>query len=218
MFLNNFVQATRSRLRASALAGATLFTLMGAGSAGAQVMLRVPGDSPGIPAYARADRPFVLHTDEWAAIIFYRTPGCVPVDSNLLDFVDASRAFGCALTISGFELWDNGPGIDGGPRHAISSGLAVPVWFVPWPQLQAALADDVLTITELGSLDPLEGTATTFHEILNPSVPPDTTGGAKVPHLTITASGFLPDGRSFQIEFNSVLKDKPLVNVRIAIR
>ena len=218
MFLNNFVQATRSRLLASALAGATLFTLISAGSAGAQVMLRVPGDSPGTPAYARTDRPFVLHTDEWAAIIFYRTPACVPIDFNLLDFVDAPRAFGCALTISGFELWDNGPGIDGGPRHAISSGLAVPVWFVPWPQLQAALADDVLTITELGSLDPLKGTATTFHEILNPFVPPGTTGGAKVPHLTITASGFLPDGRSFQIEFNSVLKDKPLVNVRIAFR
>jgi hypothetical protein len=218
VFLNNFVQATQSRLSASALAGATLFTLIGAGSAGAQVMLRVPGDTPGIPAYARVERPFVLHTDEWAAIIFYRTPACVPADFNLLEFYDAPRAFGCALTISGFELWDNGPGIDGGPRHAISSGLAVPVWFMPWALLQAALADDVLTMTELASLNPLKGTATIFHEIINPFVPPGATGGAKIPHLTIIASGFLPEGRSFLIEFNNVLKNKPLAKVRIEIR
>ncbi len=218
MSLDNFVQATLSRLLAYALAGATLFTLIGAGSAGAQVRLRVPGDSPGVPAYTRVERPFVVHTDEWAAIIFYRAPACVPADFNLLDFADAPRAFGCALTISGFELWDNGPGVDGGPRHAISSGLAVPVWFVPWPILQAALADDVLTMTELESLAPLKGTATTFHEILSPFVPPGTTGGANVPHLTITASGFLPDRRSFQLELNAVLRNKPFANVRIAFR
>jgi hypothetical protein len=40
------------------------FTLIGAGSAGAQV-LKVPEDVPGVPAYARVERPFVYHTDQW---------------------------------------------------------------------------------------------------------------------------------------------------------
>jgi hypothetical protein len=95
-------------------------------------MLRIPDDSPGIPAYARTDRPFVFHTDQWAAIVFYRAPDCVPGDVNLLNFPDFG-AFTCPLNVSGFERWDNGLGIDAGPRHTVSSGLSVPVWFVPWP-------------------------------------------------------------------------------------
>ena len=209
-------KATVSRLLAPALAGATLFTLIGAGSAGAQVMLRIPGDSPGAPAYARTDRPFVFHTDQWAAIVFYRAPDCVPAGFNLLDFVDIPGAFACPLTVSGFELWDNGPGIDAAPRQAVSSGPAVPVWFVPWTAFQAAIADDVLSKSELESLAPLKGVATTFQEVLHPLVPPGTTGGAKVPHLTITASGVLPDGRSFQYEFTAASKD--VVHVRIVFR
>lgn len=206
------------RLRTSVLAGATLLTLIGAGSTGAEVNLRVPDDTLGIPAYARVERPFRSHTDEWAAIVFYRDPECVPADFNLLDLMDFPRAFDCRLTVSGFEVWDNGPGIDGGPRHAYSSGHGVPVWFVPWSILQAALADDVLTMTELESLVPLKGSATTFHEVIHPLVPPGTTGGAKVPHLTITAFGVLPDGRSFQFLYDDVLKKDPLSKATIVFR
>ena len=215
----NTLKATVSRLLASAVAGATLFTLIGAGSAGAQVLLRIPGDGPGIPAYARVERPFVYHTAEWAAIVFYRAPNCVPGGFNLLAFFDPPpRPFWCSLTISGFELWDNGPGIDAGPRHTVSSGLSVPVWFVPWPALEAAIADDVLTKLELESLAPLKGVATRFHEVLNPFVPPGPTGGAKVPHLTITASGVLPDGKSFQYEFTDVFFPPAVAHVRIVFR
>lgn len=210
--------ATISRLLASALAGAALFTVLGAGSAGAQVMLRIPGDSPGIPAYARTDRPFPFHTDQWAAIVFYREPDCVPDGFNLLDLFDIPGAFACPLTISGFEVWENGPGMDAAPRHTVSTGLAVPVWFVPWPALQAALVDDVLTISELNSLSPLKGVAKTFHELLHPFVPPGTPGGAKVPHLTITASGVLPDGRSFQYEFTAGFLGTEPHHVRIVFR
>jgi hypothetical protein len=214
----NALEATASRLLASALAGAALFTLIGAGSAGAQVMLRVPGDSPGAPIYARVERPFVAHTDQWAAIVFYRAPDCVPGGFNLLDLFDFPAAFLCPLTVSGFELWENGPPIDSAPRHTNLSGLAVPVWFVPWPALQAALADDVLTISELKSLSPLKGVAKTFHEVLHPFVPPGTPGGAQVPHLTITASGVLPDGRSFQYEYTDVFFGQEPRHVRIVFR
>ncbi len=217
----NTFEATIKWLPTSVLAGATLLTLIGAGSAGAEVNLRVPDDTPGIPAYARVERP-TIHTDEWAAIVFYRDPECVPADFNLLDFIDFPRAFDCRLTVSGFEVWDNGPDIDGGPRHAYSSGHGVPVWFVDWSIFQGAIADDFLTMTELESLAPLKGSATTFHEVIHPIVPPGMTGGAKVPHLTITASGVLPDGRSFQLLYDDVLKKNTLEtiveNVRIVFR
>jgi hypothetical protein len=84
--------------------------------------------------------------------------------------------------------------------------------------LQTALADDVLTLSELNSLSPLKGIAKTFHEVLDPFVPPGTTGGAKVPHLTITASGVLPDARSFQYEFTAVSPGPEPHHVRIVFR
>jgi hypothetical protein len=120
----------------------------------------------------------------------------------LLNLFDVPGAFACPLTISGFEIWENGPGIDGAPRQVVSSGLAVPVWLVRWPTLQAALADNTLTISELASLNPLQGIASSYHEVLHPFSPPGTTGGAKVPHIAISASGSLSDGRSFRLVFN----------------
>ncbi len=198
----NPITATVNRLLASALAGAALLTF-GTGLLRAQVMLRVPGESPGAPYYANVERPFIWHTEQWAAIVFLRAPDCVPANFNLLDLYDIPAAFACPLTYSGFELWDK-PGIDGAPRQVVASGIAVPVWFVPWPVLQAASADNVLTKSELESLAPLKGVASVFHEVLHPLGPPGTTGGAKMPHMTITASGFLSDGRSFQYEFTSV--------------
>jgi hypothetical protein len=167
-----------------------------------QTLLSFPAESFGVPAYARVERPFAVHTEEWAAIVFYRLPGCVPAGFNLLNLFDVPGAFACPLTVSGFENWENGPGIDGAPRQVMSSGFAVPVWLVRWPILQAALADDNLTLAELTTLNPLTGTATRFHEVLHPFAPPGTTGGAKIPHITISASGTLSDGRSFRLVFN----------------
>ncbi|MBI4907490.1 MAG: hypothetical protein HY820_27945 [Acidobacteria bacterium] len=216
----NSSKATANRLLAPALAGAALFTFIGACSAGDdQVMVRVPPGGP--PIYARVERPFVFHTDQWAAIVFYREPVCVPAGFNLLDLFhfpvppSDPGAFGCPLTVSGFELRDKGMPNDSAPRHTNLSGLAVPVWFVSWPVLQAAMADNVLTMPELESLAPLKGVAKTFHEVLHPFVPPGVPGGAKVPHLTITASGVLSDGRSFQYEFTG---GNQLEHVRIEIR
>jgi len=193
-----------------ALMTVVLLASLGAGSAEAQYRFPVPAISPGVPAYARVERPFVFHTDEWAAIVFYRDPSCVPASFNLLDFFDVPAAFDCGLTVSGFEIWEDLPGVAVAPRQVVSTGAAVPVWFVPWPALQAAIADDVLTLPELESLSPLKGTATTFHEALQPE------GGAMIPHLTIAASGVLPDGRSFQYEFNNVLDG--VLQVRIRFR
>jgi len=119
----NAFGATANRLLASALAGATLFTLIGAGSAGAQVWRALD-----IPAYAQIGSDpvigdFILHDEKWAAIPFYRGPACVPEDFNLLTFFDAPRVFECPLTVAGFEIW---PG-HGPATQPISSVLGGPV-------------------------------------------------------------------------------------------
>ncbi len=205
--------ATVNRLLTSALAGAALLTLICAGSAGAQIqaMLRVPDQSPGFPGYTLVPPfPYQTHTDQWAAIVFYRNPNCVPNTFNLLEGPDTTvifitgqlRAFACPLTISGFELWDK-PGA-GAPRIVVNSGSAVPVWFVRWPDLQAAIKDGVLTKTELESLAPLKGVATKYNEIEHAWADPSllalrsSQGG-----YTLNASGTLPDGRSFQFQFTN---------------
>jgi hypothetical protein len=52
----------RQRLSSTLILGVML-TLNAAGIARAQILLRVPSESPGVPAYARVERPFLSHTD-----------------------------------------------------------------------------------------------------------------------------------------------------------
>jgi hypothetical protein len=151
------------------------------------------------PFYARVERPFTIHTDQWAAIVFYRPPACVPGGFNLLDFFDIPGAFFCGpLTVEGREMRkDSEP--SAAPFQALLKGLgAVPVWLVSWADMQAALADDVLTRVELESLPSLvTGTAFTFAEMLQP-IP------TRVPsRLVINAGGTLTDGRSFRLHYTS---------------
>jgi len=168
---------TANRLLASALAGAALFTLIGAGSAGAGVRLRVPDDAPGIPAYAQfgfdpiAGGYFILHDEEWAAIPFYRDPDCVPEDFNLIQMADVPGVFDCPLTVAGFEIWSV---YDPATQVPVSSVLRGPVqgypfvavYLVKYDELLAAINDGILTIGELEALPSLEiGHATFFHEI-----------------------------------------------------
>jgi hypothetical protein len=161
------------------------------GVARAQVRLDIPEQDPGPPFYARIRTGFVPHTDQWAAIIFYRQPGCVPPAFNLLNLFNPPAAFGCPLTVDGFAIYDEAPVPPGAaPKLAKLFGLgAVPVWFVSWPELQSAMGDGVLTITELAALPSLRiASATLFRETLQPG-PLPAGGGAQVPKMTIVASG-----------------------------
>jgi hypothetical protein len=168
----------------------------------ANVRLQFPtADNPGPPFYAQISHiePFgeeIYHTEEWAAIPFYRNPGCVPSDFNLLEMFDAPRAFDCTLTVQGFEIWPVPPPQGVGPTQGKYWGLgAVPIYFVSWPELQAAVADGELTITELVALPSLKlGSAGFFSVDLHPS------GGANVPHIEISSRGVLQDGRQFQFQ------------------
>ena len=160
-------------------------------AAQAEVRLEFPADFPGPPYYARITQQFVIHTDKWAAIVFYRQPSCVPPNFNLLNLFDPGTAPGCPLTIDGFALFDqNPPLVNFPPRKSVSFGLgSVPVAFVRWPELQAAIADGVLTIGELAKLPSLRMVrATFFHENLRPT-PISGIGGSEDPKLTIVARG-----------------------------
>jgi len=151
------------------------------------------------PFYARVELPFTIHTDEWAVIVFYRPPACVPGGFNLLDFFDVPGAFFCGpLAVEGREMRMD-PNPFAAPFQSLLKGLgSVPVWLVTWADMQAALADDVVTRTELESLPSLlMGTADTFEEMLQP-IP------TRVPsRLVINAQGTLEDGRSFLLHYNS---------------
>lgn len=138
-------------------------------------------DSDGqVPFYARVHRGEIINDGEWAVIAFYRLPSCIPEDFNLLDFFDfpdatGPGAFGCnPPTTDTLEFWRNGPGIDFAPVRARFRGLgAVPVWFVSLPEIEAAVADDVLTIGELEALPSLQkGSAHYYKEFLRPSGSP----------------------------------------------
>ncbi len=189
------------------LAAVPVILAMAATAAMANVVLFFPGPlgvPAGVPAYARIERapdgvPLVHHDEEWAAIYFFRDPACVPPSFNLLDFSDAPAAFNCPMTVEGFEIWKNGPWTgEVAPIHTMSHGLgAVPVWFVNWPDLRAALGDDLLTMSELNSLNHLKGTASFFKETLQPFQE-----GTRRTVTQVVARGNLEDGRTF--DFQSV--------------
>ena len=184
---------------------------------------RIPQTSNDLPFYARFERG-LIHTDgEWAAIAFYRPPACVRSDFNMLDFFDVPAAFGCNATpepyLSGFGIFENGPFAP--PIQSLLKlvpGQTMPVWFVRWSELDAAIADDSLTIGELAALPSLVvGEATFYSETLHPL------GAAKQTMTNIVAYGDLEDERTFaylatethsvlrhvEIEFSNIVQARP---------
>ena len=190
---------TRQRFAWLAVTFATL-TLVTV--AQAQIRLDVPEDRQP-PFYADFGQGFLPHTEEWAIVIFYRTPACVPADFNLLDLFDAPpRPFLCPLHIEGFTLWRSLD--DPYAAEILLHGTgAVPVWFVRWPELQAAIADDELTIGELAALPSLlTGSAFFFLESIRNDIVQQRGGNE-----ALIASGTLTDGRSFQVELTEKFRE-----------
>ena len=181
-----------------------------------------PGATPGPPIYANIGSGFLPHTDELAVIFFYRSPSCVPEDFNLLDFLDFTPAFPggpprpflCELLIEGRALWHSLD--DPAPALQFFYGQgAVPTWIVAWPELEAAAADGVLTISELAALPSLQvGTASSFLDTIRNGVPEQRGGSEEV-----VATGTLLDGRSFVVHINEKFREGVhlLKNVRIDI-
>jgi hypothetical protein len=182
-----------------------------AGVVQAQAPERFTMTSNDLPFYARIERGLILTDGEWAAIAYYRPPECIRSDFNLLDFFDAPAAFGCNAAepyLDGFGIFMNGP-FEGPIQSRLQTvpGRIMPVWFVKWSELEAAIADDELYIGELAALPSLlRGGATFYSETLHPLQV------AQQPKITIVAFGYLEDGREFVYEASGT---RTLRHVRI---
>jgi hypothetical protein len=163
------------------------------------VIQHFPGELPGPPSYALLGRGYVPADDGWVGILFTRSPACVPAAFNLLDQFDVPGAFGCPLTVEG-EAWRRDAS-DPIPFQIHERGTgAVPIYFVAEVELQAAIADDVLTIGELQGLSSLQiGSATFLQHVVHNST---STQGTNHGHEALVSHGQLADGRSFQFRFN----------------
>ena len=202
---------------------ATMIVLGAAGRAMAQpVHVDFPGGTPGPPVYANIGSGYLPHTEELAVVFFYRSPDCVPADFNLLDYLDFTpafpggppRPFQCELHIEGRALWHSLD--DSAPGQQFFYGLgAVPTWIVRWPELEAAAADGVLTVSELAALPSLQtGEASSLVETIRNTVPAQRGGGEAV-----VATGTLLNGRSFVVHINERFREgiHLFKNVRIDI-
>ncbi len=172
------------------------------------VKLDFPSQSPGIPAYARLELLIpdfdVPNDDEWAAIVFYRNPDCVPPDFDLGQFfhfpdLDSPGAFGCELLIEGAELWANGPEEDLAPVYSRSRSAVpdLPIWFVAWRELSELFDAGTVFIDEIEALPSLvRGQAWWFEESLYPN------GSAPDPAISLTARGRLESGGHFLLDWH----------------
>jgi hypothetical protein len=161
---------------------------------------KVRVDSEGeVPFYARFGTNETFSDGDNTVIIFYRPPGCIPADFNMMQFFhfpdeNSPGAFGCQpTTTDGYELWEGEPGSGPAPiRTQLWGRGAGPVWFVNTAELQALIDDDgVVTITDLESLSPLKGIAGKYYEVLHPSQ------SNEKPLIIFRAEGELQGGGSF---------------------
>jgi hypothetical protein len=167
---------------------------------------KIPEEDIGPPFYTQIqptlgpEKYFIPHTSEWAAIPFLRDTACVPPEFNLLTLYDIPGAFFCPHTVEGFAVFKNGPPpIDSAPyMHQLHAADEVPVWFAAWSEVEAAIQDDTLTITELLAMDSLLiGYAPSYKETALPGVErPQGLGNGKI---EINAQGYLLDGGSFRL-------------------
>jgi hypothetical protein len=182
----------------------------------------------GVPYYADLGHDYIPTDGEWVAIVFKRSPDCVPPGFNLLQTFDFSLfAPGgptCPSTVDGFAIFGDPSDLQSGipPRQEKYTGDAVPVWFAPLDEFNAAIADGVLTIGELAALDGLlRGVATIFNQSINNSAQVTGGKGQKPASSSTVAKGTLEDGRSFlhQVAERLIPPDTRIfLNVTIAFR
>lgn len=165
------------------------------------------GGGGDMPLYARLEPGFIINDGEWAAIIFYRPTDCIPEGFNLLSVIDYD-AYNCfPPTTDGIAIWSGEPWMSPPIQLQLHENGLVPVWFVQWSELQAAIADDKLTMPELEEFSLLlVGAADFYTETLHP------TDAHNVPMINIIAKGCLENGQSFSVHATSVWD---LMNVKI---
>lgn len=166
-------------------------------NAGGPIIGHYPGETPGPPYYALFGRGFTPNDAGWVGIVFVRSPACVPAGFNLLDWLNPPTAWGCALTVEGEARWHD-PVVPPAFQLRDRSAGAVPVYFVTLAELQAAIADNVLTMGELQGLPSLlVGSATFLEHVVHNTNQPTNHG-----HETLVSRGTLADGRTFEFRYN----------------
>lgn len=136
------------------------------------IELNFPGDDPGPPFYARIavlgpDR-LVMESNGTIIIPMMREVACIDPEFNLLDLYHVPNAFFCPLTLSGKGLIEPNAPMGTFPAIAYGEGTNMPVWFVESAPLLNAMADGVLTLTELNALNPKKGIASRYEEFNKP--------------------------------------------------
>jgi hypothetical protein len=177
-------------------------------------LFKIPDDitppfylSGGGPALLEDGTPWAMQDGTWAAIPFYRDPTnllATDPDFDLLSDFDPN-VFDAPLHIKGWvEATD-----DLLPYRWQARGTgALPIAFVKWDELQAAMADGALTIGELASLPSLRVGTATFYQEENHIY-----GVHPVSHLAVEARGKLAGGGSFKLKVVEV--DLELKEVQI---
>lgn len=172
------------------------------------LQLDFPVQSPGVPAYARLELLVpnfdVPNNKRWAAIVFYRDPGCVPADFDLGRFFHLPGpaglgAFACPLLIEGHEIWRNGPDTDLAPIYVRSRNAVpnLPIWFVAWDELRPILESGQVFIGDITALPSLvRGSARWYEEALYPN------GTADIPGITLRSEGTLENGGMFKLKWH----------------
>jgi hypothetical protein len=197
-----FLTAVRKRL-APLLA---LMLLAGVAQAGQR--LAIPEEHPGGPYYARL--LFGVGYTDTVAVVFYRSPGCVPAAFNLLDVFDPNLdPDACPIVMEGFAIWENAadPAVDPPYQQQLHEvkGTPVTIWFVTLSDLIAEYeADGNVTVADLAAMPTLVvASADSYHEVLQPA------GGANIPKVNIVASGTLYYGTSFYMLYEHTQSSFP---------
>jgi hypothetical protein len=166
-----------------------------AGVAQSADRLAIPDEHPGPPCYARIIRG-VGYTD-WAAVVFYRSPGDVPKNFDLgpYGYYLVHMDFGLMLPgapqilMEGFGVWEDVtmPGVP--PYQEVLrdvKGTPVPIWFVTNDDLAPFVKKGNVRVADLEKMKSLrKGLADSYLEELQP------TGNVLI---NIVASGVVVEG------------------------
>ncbi|TVR76426.1 MAG: hypothetical protein EA409_13445 [Saprospirales bacterium] len=120
-----------------------------------------PDVDPGPPFYARVgkfpDAELVFRSKGKVFIPILRGVSCIDKEFNLLDLAHVPNAFFCQLTITGTILIEADAQPGDFPAIGFGQGENVDMWILDEDKFDNAIADGVLTIGELESLQPLMG-------------------------------------------------------------
>jgi hypothetical protein len=184
-----------------------------AGVAQSADLLLIPEEHPGPPCYARIIR-WVGYTD-WAAVVFYRSPGDVPKNFDLgpYGYYFVHMDFGLMLPgapqilMEGFGVWEDVtmPGVP--PYQEVLrdvKGTPVPIWFVTNDDLAPFVKKGNVTVADLEKMKSLrKGLADSYLEVLlRADVAEDV-------FINIVASGVVVEGEGGSFFMQYVTANSP---------